>query len=148
MSILAENRKAYFNYQILETLEAGIELTGHEVKGIKTGKANLAGAFATVHDNQIWLTNMTVEPYQPKNAPPGYEPARPRRLLLKKSEIAYLTGKHRAERLTVIPLKLYTKGGLVKVELGLARGKRQYEKRETIKKRESQREIKRTLKRG
>ena len=146
MSVLAENKKAYFNYEILETFEAGIELKGYEVKAVKAGKVSLVGAFATIKDNQIWLTNANVQPYQPKNTPPDYEPTRPRRLLLKKSEIGYLIGKMQAERLTVVPLKLYNKGGRIKVELGLARGKRKYEKRETIKKRETQREIRRTLK--
>lgn len=146
MNALSENRKAYFNYEILETFEAGIELKGFEVKAVKSGKASLTGAFATIHDNQIWLTGADVPPYQPKNTPADYEPTRSRRLLLKKSEISYLIGKMQSERLTVVPLKLYTKGGRIKVELGLARGKRKYEKRETIKKRETQREIRRTLK--
>jgi SsrA-binding protein len=143
---LSENRKAKFNYDILEIIEAGIELKGFEVKAIKSGRANIAGAFATVKDDQIWLTNADVPPYQPKNTPPDYDPRRPRRLLLKKSEIKYLIGKMRAERLTVMPLKLYNKAGRIKVELGLARGKRKYEKREVIKKREVQKEIRRTLK--
>lgn len=146
MKALSENRKAYFNYEIIESLEAGIELKGYEVKAVKSGRANLAGAFATVKDGQIWLTNADIPPYQPKNTPEGYEPTRVRRLLLKKSEIEYLISKLQSERLTIIPLKLYNKGGRIKVELGLARGKRKYEKRETIKKRETQREIRRTLK--
>ncbi len=146
MATLAENKKARFNYEIVESFEAGIELKGYEVKAVKAGRANLAGAFATVHDNQIWLTNADIPPYQPKNTPADYEPTRPRRLLLKRKEIAYLTGKMTAERLTLVPLKLYNKGGRIKVELGLARGKRQYEKRAVIKKRETQREIRRTLK--
>lgn len=146
MSAITENRKAYFNYEILETLEAGIELKGYEAKAVKGGRANLAGAFATVKDGQIWLTNADIPPYQPKNTPEGYEPTRSRRLLLKKSEIERLITKLQSERLTLIPLKLYNKGGRIKVELGLARGKRKYEKRETIKKRETQREIRRTLK--
>lgn len=146
MSVLTENRKAYFNYEIIEKFEAGIELKGFEVKAIKTGRASLTGAFATIHDGQIFLTNFQVQPYQTKNTPPDYEPTRSRRLLLNKKEIAYLIGKMQSERLTLVPLKLYTKGNLVKVELGLARGKKQFEKRETIKKRETQREIKRTLK--
>ena len=146
MNIIAENKKAYFNYQILETFEAGIELRGYEVKAIKTGRANIAGAFATIKDNQIWLTNSDVPPYQPKNTPADYNSKRPRRLLLKRSEIKYLIGKMKSDRLTLVPLKLYTKGPLIKVELGLGKGKRKYEKREVIKKRETQREIQRTLK--
>lgn len=146
MDTLSENRKAYFNYEILETFESGIELKGYEVKAVKSGRASLTGAFATVKDNQIWLTNADIAPYQPKNTPADYEPTRSRRLLLKKSEIQYLIGKMQSDRLTLIPLKLYNKGGRIKVELGLARGKRKYEKRETIKKREVQKEIRRTLK--
>jgi len=143
---LAENRKAYFNYEIVETFEAGIELKGYEVKSVKTGRSNIAGAFATIKDNQIWLTGADILPYQQKNTPSYYDPTRSRRLLLNKKEIAYLIGKLRSEHLTLVPLKLYNKGGRIKVELGLARGKKQFEKREVIKKRETQREIRRTLK--
>lgn len=148
MSTIVENRKAYFNYEILETFEAGLELKGFEVKAIKAGRANLTGAFATIKGNEIWLTNADIPPYQPKNTPPDYEPARPRRLLLNRKEIQHLISKMQSDRLTLVPLKLYNKGGRIKVELGLARGKRKYEKRETIKKRETQKEIRRTLKRG
>ena len=146
MSILAENRKAHFNYEILETLEAGLELKGFEVKAIKTGHASLAGSFALIRGGEAWLTNMDVPPYQAKNTPADYDSKRTRRLLIKKSEIEYLSNKLNTDRLTLVPLKLYNKGGRIKVELGLVRGKRKYEKRETIKKRETQREIRRTLK--
>lgn len=146
MSALSENRKAYFNYEILETFEAGIELKGYEVKAVKSGKVSLTGSFATIKDNQIWLTNADISPYQPNNTPPDYEPTRSRRLLLKKDEIKYLIGKMHSDKLTLIPLKLYNKRSRIKVELGLARGKKKYEKRETIKKRETAREIRRTLK--
>ena len=146
MSILAENRKAHFNYEILETLEAGLELKGFEVKAIKTGHASLAGSFALIRGGEAWLTNMDVPPYQAKNTPADYDSKRTRRLLIKKSEIEYLSNKLNTDRLTLVPLKLYNKGGRVKLLLGLARGKRKYEKRETIKKREVQKEIRRTLK--
>jgi len=146
MSVLAENRKAYFNYEILETFQAGIELLGFEVKAIKTGRVNISGAFAIIKDNQIWLTNADVPPYQPKNTPADYEPTRPRRLLLRRTEIKYLIGKMRNERLTLVPLKLYTKAGRIKLELGLGRGKRKYEKKEEIEKREVKKEIRRVLK--
>lgn len=146
MSVIAENRKARFNYEILETFEAGIELKGPEVKAIKSGRANITGAFATMKNGEIWLTNSDIPPYQPKNTPADYDSKRPRRLLMKKSEIKYLTGKIKSDRLTILPLKLYTKKTRIKVELGLGRGKRQYEKRETIRKKESEREIDRTLK--
>lgn len=143
---LSENRKAYFNYEILETFEAGIELKGFEVKAIKSGKASLTGAFALIRGGEAWITNMDIPPYQPKNTPADYEPDRTRRLLLNKKEIGYLTGKMESDRLTLVPLKLYTKGRRVKILLGLARGKRKYEKREKIQKRETAKEIRRTLK--
>ena len=146
MLVLSENKKAYFNYEIIEKFEAGIELKGFEVKAAKDGRAQLLGAFATVKDGQMELTNLNITPFQPKNTPPDYDPTRPRRLLMNKKEIIYLIGKMKGDRLTLVPLKLYTKGPRVKVELGLARGKRTYEKREAIKKRESKREIARTLK--
>ncbi len=142
----AENRKARFNYDILETFEAGIELKGYEAKAIKTGRATIAGAFATVKDDQIWLTGADIPPYQVRNTPNDYNPTRSRRLLLNRKEIAYLIGKMKSDRLTLVALSLYNKAGKIKVELGLARGKKQYEKRETIKKRETNREIQRTLK--
>lgn len=146
MNALAENQKARFNYEILETFEAGIELKGYEVKAIKSGRVTIVGSFANVKGNEIILTNADIPPYQPKNTPADYNPTRPRRLLLKKSEIKYLIGKMRSDRLTLIPLKLYNKNGRIKIVLGLGRGKRQYEKRATIQKRETSREIRRTLK--
>ena len=146
MMSFSENSKAYFNYEILEKFEAGIELKGYETKAVKSGRAHLAGAFATIKDNQIWLTNADIHPYQPKNTPDGYDSKRSRRLLLNRKEIGYLIGKMKSDKLTIVPLKLYNKGGRIKVALGLARGKKQYEKREKIKKRETQREIRRTLK--
>ncbi len=146
MEALAENRKAHFNYDIVENFEAGIELKGYEVKAVKTGRANIAGCFATVKDNQLWLTGANIQPYQAKNTPPDYDPTRSRRLLLNRKEIAYLIGKMKSDRLTLVPLKLYNKAGKVKVELGLARGKKQYEKRDVIKKRETNIEIRRSLK--
>lgn len=139
MKNLVENRRAYFDYQILETYEAGIELRGFEVKAIKTGRINLAGAFATVKDNQIWLTNADIPPYQPANTPPDYDPKRSRRLLLKKSEIKELIGKSQRAGLTLVPLRVYTKNRHIKVAIGLARGKRKADKRQAIKQREWQR---------
>ncbi|MEK7654024.1 MAG: SsrA-binding protein SmpB [Patescibacteria group bacterium] len=143
MNALSENKKAFFNYEIIETFEAGIELLGFEVKSVKAGQANMVGAFATIRGGEIWMTNLDIPPYQAKNTPESYNQTRPRRLLLNKKEILYLITKMQSERLTLLPLKMYTKKNLVKVELGLARGKRQYEKRETIKKREVGREMRR-----
>jgi len=146
-SIFAENRRAKFDYEILETFEAGIELKGFEVKAIKSGRANIAGTFAILRGGEVWLVNVDIPPYQVLNTPKEYDPTRTRKLLLNKKEIKYLTEKIRSENLTIVPLKLYNKNNLVKVMLGLARGKKKSDKREAIKKRETKREIGRTLKR-
>lgn len=147
MKVLSENRRARFDYEILGTYEAGIELRGYEVKAIKAGQANLAGAFAVPRGEELWLINMSISPYQAGNVPKDYVLDRPRRLLLKRAEIAGLIGKAKERGLTIVALSVYNKGNLLKVELGLGRGKRGPDKRESIKKRESQMEIKRTLKR-
>lgn len=138
-----ENKRAYFDYNILETLEAGIELLGLEVKSVRRGSASLRASFATLKDNQFWLINAVIPPYQPLNTPATYDPSRSRRLLLHKKEIAHLIGKMREGGLTIIPLKMYNKNSRIKVEIGVAKGKKKYDKRETIKKRETQREIRR-----
>jgi len=146
MTQLASNKKAYFDYEILETYEAGIELKGYEVKSIKTGHINLAGSYVVIKDNQAWLLNADVPPYQPANMPSDYDSKRSRRLLLKREEIAELVGKVHEKGLTIIPLKVYNKHSRVKIEIGLGKGKKKADKREAIKKRETQREIDRTLK--
>ncbi len=146
MRALAENRRARFDYDILETIEAGMVLTGQEVKSVKLGRMSLTGSFGTVHENAVWLTGASIPPYQPKNAPPNYDPERSRKLLLHRDEIAKLIGKMRERGLTLVPLKVYSSHGRIKVELGIARGKKQHDKRETIRRREATREIDRTLK--
>ncbi len=146
MENLSENRKARFDYEILDTYEAGVELKGFEVKAVKAGKMRIAGAFAIVRGGEIWLLNAEIDPYQKGNVPPDYDPARTRRLLLKREEITELTGRIKERGLTLLPLRVYNKGNLVKIELGLGRGKRGPDKRETIKKREVSREIRRNLK--
>ena len=138
-SIVNTNKKAYFDYEILETYEAGIELKGFEVKAIKTGHMNLAGSFVVLKNNQAWLINADIPPYQPKNTPPDYDSKRTRRLLLKTEEIKQLIGKTNEKGLTLVPLKVYNKRKRVKIEIGLGRGKKKSDKRETIKKREWQR---------
>ncbi len=148
MGEISVNRRAYFDYEILDTYEAGIELLGFEVKAVKTGRINLAGAFAVIKDSETWLLNATISPHQPKNAPSDYDPSRSRRLLLHKSEIKELIGAAAQKGLTIVPLKVYTKHNRVKILIGLARHKKKGDKRETIKKRETEREIERTLKRG
>ena len=146
MKVLAENKRARFDYQILETFEAGIVLNGQEVKSIRKGKASLKGAFLVFKGEEPYLINVNIPPYQPKNAPSDYDPERARKVLLKKREIKYLLGKSKEKGLTLIPLRLYTKAGKIKVEIGIARGKRKPDKREEIKKREIEREIRRAIK--
>ncbi|MDP3953331.1 MAG: SsrA-binding protein SmpB [bacterium] len=146
MKELAKNRRALFDYTILEKIEAGIELLGFEVKAAKGGKINLTGSYARIKDSQAWLVGASIAPYQPKNTPPEYDPERDRRLLLTKREVATLTGKTNEAGLTIVPLRAYIKGRLVKVELGLARSKKKWDKREAIRKRESDTEIRRTFK--
>jgi len=144
---IIENKKAYFNYQILEKFEAGISLIGQEVKSIKSGRINLAGSYVVLKDSEVFLIGVNIPPYQPKNVPPDYNPERSRKLLLKKSEIKYLIGKVKQRGLTLVPLKVYTKRGKIKLEFGVAKGKKKVDKRELIKKREFEREKERFLKR-
>lgn len=143
-----ENRKVRFDYEILETYEAGIELLGFEVKSIKSGRAGLAGSFAVVKGSELFLINASIPPFQPKNAAADYDPARSRRLLLHKSEIKELVGKVVQKGLTLVPLKMYNKHSRIKVLIGLARHKKKGDKREIIKKRETKREIDRVMKKG
>jgi len=146
MKIIAKNKKAYAKYEILKKFEAGISLIGQEVKSIKSGRINLAGTYVVVRAEEVFLIGANVPPYQPKNAPSDYNPGRSRKLLLKKSEIKYLIGKIKQKGLTLVPLKVYTKGAKIKLEFAIAKGKKTVDKRETIKKREIEREIRRELK--
>src|SRR3989344_2957151 len=143
--IITTNKRAYFDYNILETYEAGLELKGFEVKAIRAGRINLAGAYAIIRDNQAWLINADVPAYQPKNAPEDYDSKRTRRLLLKKSEIKNLIGSVAEKGLTLMPLKVYTKNHRIKIEIGLGKSRKKADKRELIKKRETEREIRRNL---
>ncbi len=142
----AENRKAYFNYEILEEIEAGLKLLGFEAKAVRAGKISLAGSYAAVRGGELFLVNARIEPYQPKNTPPEYEPLRSRVLLVSKKEATRLAGFEAAQGLTLIPLLVYNKGSVIKLRLGVARGKKKGDKRQTIKKREAEREMRRTLK--
>lgn len=137
------NKRAFFDYEILETYEAGIELKGYEVKSIKNGRINLAGSYAILRNNQVWLLNSDVPPYQPKNTPTDYDSRRTRRLLLNKSEIQGLIGKIHEKTLTLLPLKVYTKNHKIKLEIGLGKSRKKADKREVIKKRETDREMRR-----
>jgi len=139
------NKKAYFDYDIVEKYEAGIELLGFEVKSIKGGHGSILGAMVVVRDNQAWLIGANIPPYQVGNTPAGYEPTRPRRLLLTKHEISELIGKREQKGLTLIPLALYNKGGRIKVSVAVAKGRKKYDKREVLKKRDSDRDIRRSM---
>lgn len=145
MGILANNKKAYFKYKIIETFEAGVVLIGQEVKSIKAGRIDLTGSYAVIKNEEVFLINASVPPYQPKNIFHDYNPTRPKKLLLKKSEIKYLIGKSQQKGLTLVPTKVYTKKGKIKVEIGIGKGKTEVDKRETIKKREAEREMRRTI---
>src|SRR3989344_8716666 len=122
MATLSENRKAGFLYNILEKFQAGIELKGFEVKSVKAGRMNIAGCFGVLKGGEIWLVGADIPTYQAGNTPEGYDPKRSRRLLLSRKEINELTGKMKERGLTLVPLRVYNKGNLVKVELGLSRG--------------------------
>ena len=146
MRVLAENKRAFHNYEILERFNAGISLIGQEVKSIKTRGVGLAGSYVIIRQNEVFWVGAKISPYQPKNAPPDYNPERSRKLLLKKSEIKYLIGKSRQKGLTLLPLRVYTKRGKIKLEIGLAKGRRKVDKRERIKKREFERKRQMLLK--
>lgn len=146
MKSLAENRKAYFDYDVLERFEAGMVLTGQEVKSIKSGRINLAGSYVVIKNEEAFLLNADIPPYQPKNSPPNYDSTRLRKLLLNKSEIKYLLGKSQEKRLTLLPLRVYTKKGKIKLEFGLAKGRQKAGKKELLKKRDIEREIEIELK--
>lgn len=147
MKNVAINKKANFDYIILEKFEAGLALKGFEVKAIKTGRINLQGSFVTFNNNNFYLINANVSPYQPKNTPTDYDPARPRKLLLNKKEINYLIGKNKEKGLTLVPTRVYIKNNLLKLEFGVAKGKKKWDKREAIKKREFRYSIDRMVKR-
>jgi SsrA-binding protein len=135
------NRKARFEFEIFDTIEAGIELLGSEVKSVRLGKASLSESYAMIHHGQVWLENMQITPYE-LNTLDKLEPKRSRRLLLHKQEIMRLQSKINEKGLTLIPLKAYfNKRGVLKVELGIARGKKLYDKRETIKNRDAERQL-------
>lgn len=147
MASLVENKKARFDLEILEDYEAGIELFGFEVKSLRNKRGNLSGSHVTIRGGEAYLLNFNIPPYQPKNSPKDYDPERTRRLLLSKKEILALAEKEGQKGLTVVPLSVYNKGKLIKVKIGVARGKKKRDKRETLKKKQAEREIKRDLKR-
>jgi len=146
MITLAVNRRARFDFDILETFEAGLSLHGYEVKSVKMGRASIGGAHAIIRGEEAYIIGMQIPPYQPDNTPDTYDPSRTKKLILKKAEIRSLIGKIIQKGLTLTPIRVYTKRGLVKMELGLARGKKKEDKRQKIKERDAKRKIERTLK--
>ena len=146
MTIFAENRKARFNYELLEELEAGIELLGHEVRAVRTGKMTLEGTHATVRGGEVYLVGATISPYQPNNLPVGYEPTRNRRLLLTRKEIEKLENIEHSKGLTIVPILVYNKNRRIKVRIAIARGKKKFDKRASMRKRDDEREMMRELK--
>lgn len=145
MPSITKNKRALYDYNVLEKFEAGIVLTGAEVKSVKSGHINLKGSYVSVRDNELWLLNAHISAYKMASSQTDYDPTVARKLLLKKAEIATLTGKLSTKGLTVLPLSVYTKGSLIKLELGVCRGKKRHDKRELIKKRESDRSLQRIL---
>ena len=141
MLILASNKRATFDYHILETFEGGLVLTGGEVKSIKAGQAQLKGSFVFIRGKTAVLKGAYIAPYKPVGNQDDYDAYRDRKILLHAREIQKLLAKQQTERLTIVPICVYVKRNLVKIEIGLARGKRQYEKRETIKKRDVERHL-------
>ncbi len=141
---IATNRQAGFKYELLERYEAGIQLQGSEVKSMRQGGVQLKDAYAEVRDGEVWLQRMHVAPYKP--ARENHDPERPRKLLLHKREIERLIGKTQERGLTLVPTRIYFSGPRAKVELALARGKEQRDKREAIREREQRREMERALK--
>jgi SsrA-binding protein len=140
--VAASNRRASHDYEILERIEAGIRLTGSEVKSLRGGRASLAEAFARIRDGEAWLEGMHIPPYE-QGQTKGYDPIRPRKLLLHRREIERLLGKTKEQGLALIPMRVYFTHGLAKVEIGLGKGRREHEKRQSIAKREAEREMER-----
>mgnify|MGYP001568104876 FL=1 len=141
-----KNKKAFFNYEITEKYTAGVELLGLEVKSVKNGHGSLEGAYVILRGGEAFLTGATIPPYQPGNSPADYDPMRVRRLLLQKKELKELAEASQTAGLTIVPLGMYNKGRYVKVDIAIGRGKKKFDKRETIKKRDTDRDIRRTLK--
>jgi len=145
MTTLSLNRKARHYYEILETWQAGLVLLGVEVKAIKTGHINLDGAYVSVKNSEAFLINASIPAYQPANTPKDYSPTRTRKLLLTRQELQSLIDKTNQKGLTLVPLRVYTKQGYLKLEIGLGRGKKHFDQRQDIKQREAKREIDRAM---
>ena len=145
MPTLANNRKAFHDYSIEDTLEAGLVLSGHEVKSAKTGQATLTGAYVTIRAGEAFLRNAYIGRYKQAAGLETHDESRERKLLLRKQEIVRLQDQSKEKGLTLVPLELYTKKGLIKLKIGVARGKKQFDKRDTIKRKETKRKLDRAL---
>jgi SsrA-binding protein len=146
MPVLLKNKKATFDYEVLDTFDAGIELHGFEVKALRAGKGKLEGGHIVVRGGEAFLVNVGIPPYQPNNTPHAYDPERTRRLLLTRKELDALIGIEAAKGLTLVPLSLYTKEQKLKLEFASVRGKKKADKREAIKERDTKRDISRVMK--
>lgn len=143
MADLVDNSKIHFNYEVLEKYEAGIELLGFEVKSLKSKRGSLDGAYVIIRGGEAYVMNLFIPPYQEHNTPKGYEPRRNRRLLLTKKDIRALADMEASRGLTIVPISIYNKSNLIKVSVAVVRGKKKYDKRETTKKRETDRAVRR-----
>ncbi len=146
MPPLASNKKALHDYEFLEKFEGGLKLSGPEVRSVKGGHIQLQGSFLHIRNRELWLKNATVSKYAPAGPQPGYDAIRDKKVLLHRREINRIMGKIQEKGLTLVPISVYTRAALVKIEFALARGKKEYEKRDTIKKREVQREMRARMK--
>ncbi len=147
MSTFLKNKKVSLKYEILEKLEAGIKLSGFEVKSIKNNRGSLEGSHVTVRGDEAILLNTNIPPYQPNNTPEDYDPKRNRRLLLKKKEINKLANLESQKGLTIVPISVYSKGRKIKIEIAIVKGKKKYDHRETLKKKTAKRDMDREMKR-
>ena len=146
MSNYLDNPKARFDYEVLERYDAGIELFGFEVKSVRNGRGSITGAHIIIRGGEAFIVGMRIDPYQPGNTDPAYDPDRTRKLLLTKKELAELEEQDAKKGLTLIPLSLYDKNRKVKLGFAVARGKKEFDKRETIKKRDTDRDLRRIMK--
>lgn len=147
MAFLLSNKKVRFDYEILETFEAGLELFGFEVKSVRNKQGSLEGSHVVIRGGEAFLVGASIPAFQPRNAPKDYDTERSRRLLLRQKEIGELAGSERQKGLTIVPISVYNKKRKLKLQIGIARGKKKYDKREAIKQRDDKRRIERTLKR-
>jgi SsrA-binding protein len=146
MKSILENKKARLDFEIIERMEAGMELFGYEVKALRAGKGMLAGARVVIRGKEAYLVGATIPPYQQRNTPTSYDPERSRRLLLSKKEIEELAGSEGQKGLTIVPLMVYNNNNRLKLEIAIAKHKKKYDKREALKERDSKRAIERSLK--